>query len=101
MIYETQNHGLSAARPLTRAPNSEQTFIDAVNLADERTSVLLERLSGLADKLVGSVPQEVRGNDGASAAVSLFDSVTGRSLNIARRADAGLEIISRIENALP
>lgn len=92
--------GISTSTAAVNAKETPPTFVGSVHYADERVSLLVSRLAALADKLCGPAPEE-QSNALKSVSSGVFGEVMDRAHDIAGRADLGIEMLNRIERALP
>lgn len=84
----------------TTAP-SPPNFAASVSYANERVDVLLNRLDQLSTRLCGTSPPEAAGQSSRAVPNGLLDEIMSTASDIAMRADVGIELVNRIERALP
>lgn len=83
------------------AKTANPNFADTVDFANERVGLLVSRLEQIASRLCGSVPQDAGGAVPQPVPNGLFDGVMSKAASISQMADAGLDMLNRIERSLP
>lgn len=82
-----------------------QTFADPLSAAHSNLSDLVARLAAITERLCGSVPEPQQTGEVSQklAAVpnGIFDELTTRGYDMNRKIERGMNMLSRIERALP